>query len=89
MRYCGMSHVGRVRSNNEDAYATRPELGLYLVADGMGGAQGGERASQLTVQTLVEQVSQAGEEAGLDVLLLQRQKGERQLDPGSTLVPAS
>ena len=69
IRSYGMSHVGRVRSNNEDAYATRPELNLFVVADGMGGAQAGERASQLTVQTLVDQVSQAGDEAGLAALV--------------------
>ena len=69
IRSCGMSHVGRVRSNNEDAYATRPELNLFVVADGMGGAQAGERASQLTVQTVVAQVSQAGDEAGLAALV--------------------
>ncbi len=69
IRSYGMSHVGRVRTNNEDAYATRPELDLYVVADGMGGAQAGERASQLTVQTLVDQVRQAGHEAGFDELV--------------------
>ena len=69
IRSYGMSHVGRVRTNNEDAYATRPELNLYVVADGMGGAQAGEHASQLTVQTLVDQVARAGDHAGLEELV--------------------
>lgn len=68
IRSYGMSHVGRVRTNNEDSYVTRPELNLYAVADGMGGAQAGERASQITIQTLVEEVERAGAFARIDDL---------------------
>lgn len=42
------SVVGR-RSNNEDQFRAVPELGLYVVADGMGGYEGGEIASRLAV----------------------------------------
>ena len=48
----GLSDTGCVRSNNEDYYRIEPELGLYLLADGMGGAKAGERASELAVETI-------------------------------------
>jgi serine/threonine protein phosphatase PrpC len=48
----GLTHVGRVRSSNQDAYLCLPEEGLFIVADGMGGHAGGEIASQLCVETI-------------------------------------
>src|SRR5215469_10441839 len=52
----GASDPGCVRGNNEDYYIIKPALGLYAVADGMGGAQAGEYASRLAVETLLEVV---------------------------------
>ena len=45
------SDVGR-RRNNEDSYLAAPELGLYAVADGVGGEAGGEVASKVAVEAL-------------------------------------
>src|SRR5579872_2483762 len=49
-----LTDPGRVRSNNQDFFRIVPELGLYLLADGMGGARGGERASRLAVECVAE-----------------------------------
>jgi protein phosphatase len=57
----GVTHVGRVRKNNEDAYALAPELSLAIVADGMGGAACGEVASAITVETILEYVRNPSE----------------------------
>lgn len=58
------THVGQVRSINQDACAewTHPDgrSRLLLVADGMGGHQGGEIASQLTVDTIGEAFREGG-----------------------------
>ncbi|MFT3840216.1 MAG: protein phosphatase 2C domain-containing protein [Myxococcaceae bacterium] len=51
-----LTHIGR-RKNNEDNLCVRPELGLFAVADGMGGYEGGEVASQLTIGELSEFVA--------------------------------
>lgn len=48
------THAGMARSNNEDAYATLLEAGLFIVADGMGGAAGGEVASTMAVGSVRE-----------------------------------
>ena len=61
IEYFGLSDAGNVRQNNEDYYLMAPSLGLYLVADGMGGAQAGEHASQLAAETVGEVVYKAGE----------------------------
>jgi protein phosphatase len=48
----GLSDVGRRRIANEDAFFADDELGLYIVADGMGGHAAGEIASQEAVDTV-------------------------------------
>lgn len=49
MRAFWKSDVGKIRENNEDKVFVDLELGIFLLADGMGGAPGGEIASDLAV----------------------------------------
>jgi serine/threonine protein phosphatase PrpC len=52
------SHVGLRREHNEDTYYADAELGLWLVADGMGGHEHGEVASALARDTVVREISE-------------------------------
>jgi serine/threonine protein phosphatase PrpC len=52
LRSYGGSDIGRRRSVNEDAYLCDDELGLWVVADGMGGHAAGEVASQESIDTI-------------------------------------
>lgn len=75
------THVGKVRKNNQDAlgvwsahYEDRPPVAILVVADGMGGHEAGEIASQLAVKNLLDTLTpvmekspQLGEE--LDAML--------------------
>lgn len=51
--------IGRKRSQNQDAIGSSPEMGLFLVSDGMGGHQGGETASSTAVEVILSSVDQA------------------------------
>jgi protein phosphatase len=55
------SDVGRVRRHNEDSFAAREDLGLWVVADGMGGAAAGEVASAIVVETIAKQIEGGAE----------------------------
>jgi PPM family protein phosphatase len=54
-RHIGVSHAGRRRRHNEDAYVVQPPL--FAVADGMGGAKAGEVASGLAAAAVQEHAS--------------------------------
>ena len=89
---------GCVRSNNEDCWLIQPDLGLYVVADGMGGARAGEQASRLAVDTVAEMVKSAGHRDSQVLLRAVEEANRRVLDAahsdpklegmGTTLVAA-
>jgi PPM family protein phosphatase len=93
-----LSDKGCVRSNNEDYCLIEPELGLYVLADGMGGANAGERASRLAVETVAEAVLMAQRRDSQVLLTAVEEANRRVLDAaqhdialegmGTTLVAA-
>src|SRR6185436_2373979 len=69
IRSVGGSDLGRKRTVNEDAYLCDDELGLWVVADGMGGHAAGEVASQESIDTIFGMVK----------------RGRASLEPGEQL----
>ncbi len=69
----GQTDIGLRRSNNEDVFITRPQLGFSLVADGMGGAAAGEVASQIFSETALEIFSKAEKQSEEDMAQLVQQ----------------
>jgi protein phosphatase len=86
------THVGLRRASNEDTYYADPALGLFLVADGMGGHQHGEVAAALVRDAIVEQVAQGRGlvEAvrGAGQRLLRQEGGSADAPPMGTTVAA-
>ena len=95
---CAMSDKGCVRGNNEDYCLIEPEIGLYVLADGMGGAKAGECAARLAVDTVAEIVNGSPQRDSQALLAAVEEANRRVLDAaqsdpslegmGTTLVAA-
>lgn len=60
-RYSAATDVGLQRNNNEDSYLSCPDLGLWVVADGMGGHAAGEVASAIVSETISHEINNGAE----------------------------
>src|SRR5215212_1337771 len=60
----GLTHVGRQRQHNEDAFLVENDARLFLVADGMGGHAAGEIASRIAVDSINEFIVHTKEDDG-------------------------
>lgn len=54
----GLSDVGREREVNEDAFALAPERGMFIVADGIGGAEAGDIASRFAIEVVPRRLAE-------------------------------
>ena len=62
LHHAGMTDVGCVRKHNEDNFLMSGELGLFIVADGLGGHAAGEVASQIVVESMGRFVAETVEQ---------------------------
>jgi len=62
------SDTGRARENNEDNFASAPELNLFVLSDGMGGLAAGEVASKLACDTIIRRCRDAESNPALPVV---------------------
>ncbi|MDI1230924.1 MAG: protein phosphatase 2C domain-containing protein [Methylobacter sp.] len=85
------THTGLVRELNEDSHLALPQLGLWVIADGMGGHQAGEVASGITIREIARSIEQGmplGEaiEAAHRAIQTAALQGDGAADMGSTVV---
>lgn len=67
LRFVGLSDTGKVREHNEDTIAVDADIGLLVLADGMGGYNAGEVASGIAVKTIVNLVREHVEREDLAI----------------------
>ncbi|HEY4212361.1 MAG TPA: Stp1/IreP family PP2C-type Ser/Thr phosphatase [Steroidobacteraceae bacterium] len=67
LRFVGQTDTGKVREHNEDTIAFEADIGLLVLADGMGGYNAGEVASGIAVKTIVNLVREHVEREDMSV----------------------
>lgn len=66
--------TGKKRDHNEDSYLVAEDVGLFAIADGMGGHQGGETASKLALQVLYQRIAEARPDLAAAARAIERER---------------
>ena len=75
LKCAAASDPGRVRHNNEDAFYTDRERGIFLVVDGIGGQAAGEKAAEIAVAAILK--TQADQKAAEEKAAADKKKQSR------------
>ena len=72
--------TGRKRDHNEDSYLVAEDVGLFAIADGMGGHQGGEHASRLALQVLYQRIAEARPDLAGAAKIIEQERREEAME---------
>jgi protein phosphatase len=87
LRTAALSDIGHLRTHNEDRFIQNDELGIYGVADGVGGLPGGEEAAQLAVDEIIRVVKATPANGKLDLADAVQQANVSVAELGQRLSP--
>ena len=62
IHWAGLTDIGKVRQENQDAFYGDTEMNVFMVSDGMGGAAAGRLASEIVVKVCLLYTSDAADE---------------------------
>lgn len=77
LEFFGLSDIGLQRPNNEDVWASWPELGFFALADGMGGHNAGEVAAKVAIDSLLSSAKKIKQTSSMEMIIEMRHAIEK------------